>query len=269
MIPAKFEYIKASSVKEALSLLDTHGDEAQLIAGGHSLLPAMKLRLNQPGTVIDIGKIPGLDSITEEGDDIVIGTNCTHQQIATSGIIDEKLNVLAQTAKTIGDLQVRNKGTIGGSLAHADPAADYPAVILAAAAKIVVEGSEGSRTIDASDFFQGIFSTALEPNEMITEVRIPKAENGVYMKFSQPASRFAVVGCAAIKNGDRVSVGITGVADSPYRASGVESAYNGDAHAAAEHAVDGVEVMGDHFASSEYRTHLAKVFTERALNALE
>jgi carbon-monoxide dehydrogenase medium subunit len=268
MIPAKFEYIKASSVSEALSLLDKHGDDAQLIAGGHSLVPAMKLRLNQPEMVIDIGRIPGLDTISEEGDDIVIGANCTHQQIATSSLIKEKLNVLAQTAGSIGDLQVRNKGTIGGSLAHADPAADYPAVILAAEAKIIVEGSSGKRTIDGADFFQGIFSTALASNEIITAVYIPKAGNGVYLKFSQPASRFAVVGCAAIKNGNGVSVGLTGVADTAYRASAVESAYNGDAKAAAAHAVDGVEVMGDNFASSEYRSHLAKVFTERALNAL-
>ena len=268
MIPAKFEYIKASSVNEALDLLDKHGDDAKLVSGGHSLIPAIKLRLNQPGVVIDIGKIPGLDKIAEEGDDIVIGANCTHHQIATSQIIDEKLNVLAQTAKTIGDLQVRNKGTIGGSLAHADPAADYPAVILATEAKIIIEGSDGKRTIKASDFFQGIYSTALGDNEMITEVHIPKVSNGVYLKFHQPASRFAVVGCAAIKKGSGVSVGLTGVAECAYRASAVESAYNGDAKTAAGHAVDGVEVMGDNFASSEYRAHLAKVFTERALNAL-
>ena len=267
MIPAKFEYIKASSVSEALSLLDQHED-AQLISGGHSLLPAMKLRLNQPGTLIDIGKIPGLDTITEAGDDIVIGANCTHHQIATSNIVNDKVNVLSQTAKSIGDLQVRNKGTIGGSLAHADPASDYPAVILATDAKIVVEGSNGSRTIDATEFFQGIYATALEDKEIITEIRVPKASNGVYLKFPQPASRFAVVGCAVIKNDDGVRVGITGVADCAYRASAVESAYNGDAKSAAEHAVEGVDVMGDNFASSEYRAHLAKVFTERALNAL-
>lgn len=269
MIPAKFEYIKVSSVSEALGLLDKHGDDAQLISGGHSLVPAMKLRLNQPGLVVDIGKIPGLDSITEDGDAIVIGGNCTHYQIATSKLINESLSVVAQTAKTIGDIQVRNKGTIGGSLAHADPAADYPAVILATKAKIEVEGSGGKRTIDAADFFKGIFETAVKGNEMITAVRIPKANNGVYLKFSQPASRFAVVGCAAVKNGSGVSIGLTGVADCAYRASAVEGAYNGDAKAAASHAVDGVEVMGDNFASSEYRAHLAKLYTEKVLNALD
>lgn len=269
MIPAKFEYKKVSSVSEALGLLDKYGEDAQLIAGGHSLVPAMKLRLNQPEVVVDIGSIPGLDSITEDGDDIVIGGNCTHHQISTSKIISEKINVVAQTAKSIGDLQVRNKGTIGGSLAHADPAADYPAVILATEAKIEVEGSSGKRTINASDFFEGIYSTALKDNELIVSVRVPKASNGVYLKFSQPASRFAVVGCAAVKNGTGVSIGLTGVADCAYRASSVESAFNGDSKAAAQHAVDGVDVMGDNFASSEYRAHLAKVFTERALNALD
>ena len=268
MIPAKFEYIKASSVSVALALLDKHGDDAQLIAGGHSLVPAMKLRLNQPSVIVDIGKISELKSISEDGDNIVIGAACTHQEIASSPLVVEQLNVLSQTAKSIGDLQVRNMGTIGGSLAHADPAADYPAVILATEAKIIVEGSGGKRTIDAADFFQGIFATALEGNEMITAVQIPKAGNGVYLKFSQPASRFAVVGCAAIKNGNGVSVGLTGVADVAYRASAVEQAYNGDAKGAAEHAVDGVDVMGDNFASTEYRSHLAKVFTERALTAL-
>ena len=268
MLPSKFEYIKASSISEAIGLLDKHGDNAKLISGGHSLVPAMKLRLNQPDALIDIGKIPELMNITEDGDDVVIGANCTHHQIANSPVINEKLKVLAQTASSIGDLQVRNKGTIGGSLAHADPAADYPAAILATEASIVIEGSGGKRSVDASDFFQGIYATALEDNEMITEIRIPKASNGVYVKFPHPASRFAVVGCAAIKNGNGVRVGITGVADYAYRASAVENAYNGDAKAAAEHAVDNVEVMGDNFASSEYRSHLAKIFTEKALNAL-
>lgn len=268
MIPAKFEYIKASSVSEALGLLDKHGDGAKLLSGGHSLVPAMKLRLNQPNVVVDIGKIPELNNISEDGSNVVIGANCTHHQIATSTVVQDGVNVLAQTAKEIGDIQVRNKGTIGGSLAHADPAADYPAVILATGAKIEVEGSGGKRTIDAANFFTGIFETALEDNEIIIAVHVPKSSGGVYLKFSQPASRFAVVGCAAIKNGDGVSVGLTGVSDCAYRASAVESAYNGDAKAAAAHAVDGVEVMGDNFASSEYRAHLAKVFTEKALNAL-
>ncbi len=266
MIPAKFDYKKASSVSEAVSMLSESGIDAKVLAGGHSLLPAMKLRLNRPEVLIDIGSIPGLDSISEDGDEIVVGANCTHNQIATSEVINNDLNILAQTAGVIGDIQVRNRGTIGGSLAHADPAADYPATILATDAKIEVEGSNGTRSIAARDFFQGIFTTELADDEIITAVRFPKVSNGAYVKFSQSASRFAVVGCAAVKNGNGVKIGLTGVADTPYRATGVENAM-GDADAA-DHAVDGVEVMGDHFASAEYRAHLAKVFVGRALSAL-
>lgn len=268
MIPAKFDYIKANSIDEAVALLDKHGYDAKIIAGGHSLLPAMKLRLNRPEVVIDISKIEGLDSISEEGDEIVIGTNCTHQQIATSDLIKRELSILSDTAKMIGDIQVRNKGTIGGSLAHADPAADYPATILATETKIVVQGPDGERVIEASDFFEEIYTTVLEDNEIITALRIPKVSNGVYLKFFQSASRFAVVGCAAVKNGDGVKVGLTGVADAAYRANAVEKAYNGNASEAAAHAVDNVDVLGDNFASSEYRSHLAKVYVERALMAL-
>ncbi len=267
MIPAKFEYIKASSVDEATELLAQHGFEARLLAGGHSLLPAMKLRLDTPGVLIDISSIDELNSLSEEGDEIVVGANCTHAQIAASELVNSKLPVLAQTAAVIGDVQVRNRGTIGGSLAHADPAADYPATVLACEAQIVVAGKNGSRTIAATDFFQGMYSTALEEGEMITAVRFPKIATGNYQKFAQSASRFAVVGVATVKVDNGIRVGITGVADSPYRAMAVEQAYDGSS-AAAEHAVDGVEVMADHFADAEYRAHLAKVLTKRGLEAL-
>lgn len=266
MIPAKFDYKKASSVSEAIAMLSESGIDAKILAGGHSLLPAMKLRLSRPEVLIDIGSIPGLDLITEDGDEIVVGANCTHKKIASSEVINNNLNILSQTAGLIGDLQVRNRGTIGGSLAHADPAADYPATILATEAKIEVEGSNGTRSIAATDFFKGIFTTALADDEIITAIRFPKVSNGAYLKFVQPASRFAVVGCAAVKDSDGVKIGLTGVADTPYRATGVENAF-GDSNAA-EHAVDGVEVMSDHFASAEYRGHLAKVFVGRALSAL-
>jgi len=267
MIPAKFDYIKATSVDHAISLLSEHGYDAKILSGGHSLLPAMKLRLNRPGVLVDIGGIAGLNDISEEGDAIVIGGNCTHNQIATSGLINTHVNVLARTAEVIGDVQVRNRGTIGGSLAHADPASDYPATVLATDATITVKGSGGDRNIAATDFFQGIFTTALTDDEIITSVKFPKTANGVYVKFFQSASRFAVVGCAAVKNGNGLQVGITGVADTPYRASAVEAAYDGTSSAAA-HAVDGIDVMGDHFASEEYRAHLAKVFVGRALDQL-
>ncbi|NAS30441.1 xanthine dehydrogenase family protein subunit M [Flavobacteriaceae bacterium R38] len=266
MIPAKFDYIKASSVNEAIDLLDKHGFDAKILSGGHSLIPAMKLRLNQPEVVIDISAIPGMNTITEDGDEIVIGANCTHNEILKSDLINNELNILAQAAKTIGDIQVRNRGTIGGSLAHADPSADYPATVLACEATIVAEGKNGSRTIAAADFFQGIFTTALEDEEIITAIRFPKVANGNYQKFYQSASRFAVVGVAVVKNGDAVKVGVTGVADTPYRATAVENAYDGTS-SAASHAVDGVEVMSDHFADTEYRSHLAKVYVKKALEA--
>ncbi|MFP2994295.1 xanthine dehydrogenase family protein subunit M [Spongiivirga sp. MCCC 1A20706] len=266
MIPAKFDYIKASSISEAVGLLDKHGFDAKILSGGHSLLPAMKLRLNRPEILIDISAIPDMNSISEEGNEIVIGANCTHNAIANSLLVNDKLAILAETAKAIGDIQVRNKGTIGGSLAHADPASDYPATVLACDATVVVEGKNGSRSIAITDFFQGIYTTALEDDEIITSVRFPKVANGNYQKFFQSASRFAVVGVAVVKDGDKVKVGITGVADTPYRASAVENAYNGNSDAAS-HAVDNVEVMSDHFADVEYRSHLAKVMVKRALEA--
>ena len=267
MIPAQFEYIKANSVDHAVSLLAEHGYDAKILSGGHSLIPAIKLRLNRPAYLIDIGSIEGLNEIVEDGDAIVIGGNCTHGQIAASALVKGHVNVLTQTASVIGDIQVRNRGTIGGSLAHADPASDYPATVLATEAVITAQGPNGARQIAASDFFEGIFTTALEDDEIITSIRFPKTANGVYKKFFQSASRFAVVGCAAVKDGNAVRIGVTGVSDTPYRASAVESAYDGS-DSAKRHAIDGIDVMGDHFASEEYRGHLAKVFVGRALEAL-
>ncbi len=264
MIPAKFDYIKATSLGQAIELLAKHGFDAKVVAGGHSLIPAMKLRLNRPAVLIDIKGIEGLDGITEEGGHIVVGANCTHNQIASSELVNQHVGILATTARTIGDVQVRNKGTIGGSLAHADPAADYPATVLACEAIIEVLGSNGQRSIPAVDFFTGMFTTALEDDEIITAVRFPKVADGNYQKFYQSASRFAVVGVATVKNGSSVKVGITGVSDSPYRATAVEQAYDGTG-SAAEHAVDGVDVMSDHFANAEYRAHLAKVMVKKGL----
>lgn len=266
MIPAKFDYIKASSVSEAINLLDEHGFDAKILSGGHSLLPAMKLRLNRPEILIDISGISGMKTIEETGSEVIIGANCTHTQILRSQVVYKNVNILKQTAEAIGDVQVRNRGTIGGSLAHSDPSSDYPAVVLACDAKIEVEGKNGKRTIAATDFFEGIFTTTLKDDEIITAVRFPKVAHGSYHKFYQSASRFAVVGVAVVHDGNGVRVGVTGVADSPYRATEVEKAYNGNSDAA-EHAVDGVEVMSDHFADVEYRSHLAKVMVKKALEA--
>lgn len=280
MIPSNFEYQRASSVDEAISLLQESGGDARLLAGGHSLLPAMKLRLAAPEKLIDISKIAELNYINDEGGTIAIGAGATHYAIQSSDVVQSKAALFSKTAGSIGDIQVRNAGTIGGSIAHADPAADWPAAILASDAEIVVKGPGGQRTIAAADFFTGLFATALADGEIITEVRVP-ANSGAgssYMKFSQPASRFAIVGCAAIvtKNGNRaesVRVAFTGAADAAFRDTEVENALTGQSldaasiAAAAEKAAEGRDLLSDHFASEDYRRHLAKVFAKRALTA--
>ncbi|MCH2081282.1 MAG: xanthine dehydrogenase family protein subunit M [Saprospiraceae bacterium] len=280
MIPTGFTYHRASSLKEALDLLNTH-DDAKLLAGGHSLIPALKLRLNQPAHLIDISRLDDLKGIKEEGGTLVIGAGVTHGEIAHSDLVKEKVAMLAEAADLIGDVQVRNVGTIGGSLAHADPAADWPALMLAAEAEITVLGPNGSRSISAEDFFTGFYETALGEDEVLTSIRIPIPPAGTstsYQKFMQPASRFAIVGCAAMitrTNGtcDRVRVAFTGVADKAYRAKGIEDALTGKAYdtgnieAAVSSAAEGVDVMSDHFASEEYRSHLARVYARKALSA--
>lgn len=280
MIPSSFEYKKANSVDEAISLMN---DDTKILAGGHSLIPAMKLRLNQPGTLVDISKIATLQSISDEGDSVVIGAGATHGEIAASSLVQSACNMIAEGAAQIGDIQVRNKGTIGGSLAHADPAADWPALVIAADAIIVLQGSGGSRDVAAADFFTGFYETALQDGELITAVKIPKLTAGsssTYVKFSQPASRFAIVGCAIVKNLDsdgevgNIKVAITGVSEKAYRDHGVEDELMGKAltsdviDAASSKAADRVDVMSDHYASEEYRKHLAKVYVKKALQNL-
>ncbi len=277
MIPANFDYHKAASVDEAIELLKKHGDDATLLAGGHSLLPAMKLRLSAPGKLIDIGSISELSYVREEGGGIAIGAASTHAMIEHSAVVQSNCPLLAENAGHIGDIQVRNRGTIGGSLAHADPASDYPAALLAANAEIVVAGPGGTRSIDAGDFFQGLYETALGENELITEVRVPKSSGGsAYMKFAQPASRFAIVGCAVSLTRDGgncgdIRVAFNGVSSAAYRATGVEDALRGQAldeatiAAACAHAADGADLMDDHYASASYRAHLATVFAKRAI----
>jgi len=275
MIPASFEYEAPRELAEALALLAKR-DDTKLLAGGHSLLPAMKLRLAQPGMIVDLSRISGLSYILESGDRLRIGAMTTHAEVAASGLLLAHCPLLAHCAAHIGDVQVRNRGTIGGSLAHADPAADYPAAILALEAEIVAMSQEGERVLSALDFFTGLFTTALRPNEIITEIRVP-AINGsasAYKKFAHPASGFAVVGVAVlVRTGDKeiesASVGITGVAASAYRARAVETALKGQPLStiatAAQHAADGVDALGDIYASSDYRKHIACVYTRRAL----
>ncbi len=282
MIPAQFDYVIASTLDEAVKLLAEHPDDAKLLAGGHSLIPAMKLRLAMPQLLIDIGRIKDLAYIREEDGQILIGAMTTHHQLEASTRLAEICPLLPATASQIGDVQVRNKGTIGGSLAHADPAADWPAAMIALKAELVAVGAGGERTISADDFFVDMLTTALEPGEILREIRISASQNGAgqaYLKVPQPASGFAVVGVAVNLTLDQTgacesaSISITGVASKAYRASAVESALTGKAlddktvAEAAGHAADGVDINGDLFASSDYRRHLAQVYTRRAIKA--
>ena len=279
MIPASFDYIAAKSLDEAISLLAQHKDDAKILAGGHSLLPAMKLRLMQPKVLIDLGRIKDLSYIKEEGGQLRIGAMTTHFQVETSDLLRRTCPLLPETATHLGDMQVRNKGTIGGSLVHSDPAADWPAAILALDAELIARGAKGDRTIKAADFFVEMLTTALEPGEVLREIRIPAAQGKpaqAYLKVRHPASGFAVVGVAvnlAIDGGkcQSAAVGITGVSPKAYRAAKVESALKGNAldaktlAAASAHAADGVDVNSDLYASAEYRKQLAAVYTRRAL----
>ena len=275
-----FNYHRAASVDDAVALLGQHEDAA-LLAGGHSLIPSLKLRLAAPGALVDIGHLEELNYIRQQGSGVAIGAATTHDSVATSSVVAGQAPLLAQAAAVIGDPQVRNMGTIGGSLAHADPAADYPAAILASGAHVVARGPDGERVIEAGNFFLDLFLTALQPGEIITEIRIPAQPAGAgacYVKFPHPASRFAVVGCAAVVAGSggvctEARVAFTGVANAAFRDGGVEAALAGQPlngasiDAAAAAAASGVEPLSDSFAGADYRRHLARVFAGRALRA--
>lgn len=281
MIPSSFTYKKASSISDALAMLKEHGDEATLLAGGHSLIPALKLRLNEYGYLIDISKIKELKSIEDKSDHIEIGAGVTHGEIVDSSLLQSKVPFFSEAADLIGDVQVRNMGTIGGSIAHADPAADWPALLLAADATINIHNGASSRSVAASDFFHGLFSTAVEEGELITSISVPAPSNAKtkYIKFMQPASRFAIVGCAVCleMSGNTISkarVAYSGVSATPFRDGAVEEALEGKSldaatiEAAGAAAAEDVSVMSDHFASENYRKQMAKVYTKRALKAL-
>lgn len=276
MIPAAFDYTKPTTIEEAIAALSE--GNGKLIAGGYSLVPAMRMRLSQPEKLIDISGIPSLKGIREEKGEIIINAGTTHYEIMRSDIIKRHLPFFTEAAGIIGDVQVRNRGTIGGSLANADPAADWPAPVLAAEAIIDVKGSGGDRSIPATEFFMGLFTTGLQPDEIITAIRLPVPEDGsksAYFSFEQPASRFAIVGCAVMRKANgKVNIAFTGVADTPFRDREAEQALAGkdfDAasiDAAVNAAVNGVNVLGDHFASEEYRKHLVKVYLRKALQAV-
>ncbi len=280
MIPSAFEYHRPASLAEATQLLATY-DEAKILAGGHSLLPMMKLRLATPSVVIDIGRLDELRGIQEVGGAIVIGANATHFDCETSALLQQRCPLLAETAAAIGDVQVRNAGTIGGSVAHADPAADWPAAILAVNAEIILAKTGGTRTVRTADFFVDLLMTAMEADEILTQIRVvpnPPRTGSAYLKVPQPASGFALAGVAAqvtLGNGntiEQIAVGVTGVDNTAYRANATEAVLRGQAATeaaisqAAAQATDGAEdVQEDIHASAEYRLHLARVYTKRAL----
>ena len=282
MIPTEFDYKAPATLDEAVALLASDLDGAKVLAGGHSLIPAMKLRLAQPQLLVDIARIKSLAYIREEGDNILIGATTTHYQLESSDLLKTICPLLTDCARSIGDVQVRNKGTIGGSIAHSDPAGDWPAAVLALDAELVLVGTNGERTEKAEDFFVDLLTTSLLPGEILREIRIKKPSGRfghAYQKVPHPASGFAVVGVAVnlVLNDDgsykSAGIGVTGVGVKAYRANAVETALVGTnlddntLAAAVEHVCDGIDPNADLYASGDYRCHLAKVHTRRAIQA--
>jgi len=282
MFAPSFDYYRAGAVREALALMQQHPG-AKFLAGGHSLIPLLKLRLTAPTALIDIGRIPELKGIASSGGTIRIGALTTHAELATSPVLTAECPMLCDAAGHIGDAQVRNCGTIGGNVAHADPASDLPTVLVALDARFVVASSKGERTVSASEFFQGMMTTALDASEILTAIEVPSKKTGqgmAYIKFSHPASRYAVIGAAAVvtmKGGscEAAQVAIGGLVPVPARLRDVEAAVKGarpsqdvTAKAAAEATKQlGGDILGDVFASAEYRKAIAPVYVKRALAA--
>jgi len=274
MIPVPFDYVRAASADAALSALAEHGDEAKLMAGGHSLLPMMKLRLAYPSVIVDIGRLSDLSYINDAGDHLAIGALTRHRDVETSELVNEHAPLLAKATSHVGDPQVRHRGTIGGSLAHADAAADHPSALLALDGSVVVATASGSeRVIPAGELFVGFLESSLDPTEMITEVRIPK-HTGLgwnFQKFNRRAQDWAIVGVSAQRtgDGDETRIALVNMHPTPVRAGAVEAALAGGAGAAeaAAGAAEGMEPSSDLNATVEYRSHLARVLTRRALEA--
>ena len=274
MIPAPFEYERAESVGHVFELLGRFGDDAKLLAGGQSLLPLMKLRLAQPSALIDIGRLADLAYVRDEGHHVAIGALTRHEDAHFDEVLKRSCPIIAKAAGEVGDPQVRHLGTIGGSIAHADPASDLPTVLVTLDATFVVRGLDGERSVTASDFFKGTFETELRAGEILTEIRVPKLDGAgwSYQKFHPRAQDWAIVGVAAVvqrSNGGvgRAAVGLTNMGETPLRASGVEQALasGADAAAAAQEATQNTNPVNDPFASAEYRMEMAKVLTRRAL----
>lgn len=273
MIPARFDYEVADSPEHALELLGSRED-AKLIAGGHSLVPAMKLRVARPALLVDIGRLDGLAGVRDAGEQIAIGALTRHAALARDPLLQEHCPVVSHAASLVGDPQVRHRGTIGGSLAHGDPASDLPAVVLALGAELVVRGKGGERVVPAADFFRGVFETAVGPGELLTEIRVPKLAGAgwSYLKFRRRAADWATVGVVAVLGRDNGSVKSAAVAlvnmgGTPLRAAGTEAALVGGSSVAdaAASIADGTQPPGDPGASSEFRAHLARVVGRRAI----
>jgi len=278
MKPAAFEYVVANSIEQAVAVLAQAGGDAKILAGGQSLVPMLNFRLLRPAILVDINRIPDLAFIEDVGDAVKIGALTRHHQLETSPVIAKHFPILSYAMTHVAHLAIRNRGTIGGSLAHADPAADWPAMVLAADANIEVQGANGRRLIKATDFFTGLFSTSLQENEIITAIRIPVPPDGThstYQKFSQPASRFALAGCAVMRfpNG-KTNIAFTGVSENAFRDADAENVASGKTlgsdtiAAAVDAALQDVTILSDHYASEDYRRHLAKVYLKKALMAV-
>ncbi len=277
MIPEEFEYKRAATLDEAIALLKQSGGEGKFLAGGHSLIPLMKLRLSEPGVLIDISRIPQLQGISEKDGKIQVGAATSHSDVVNSDLIRRLCPVVSECAKEIGDPQVRNRGTMGGSLAHSDPSADYPAVMVALDAEIHLKGPGGWRAVKANDFFQGMFTVDMAEDEIIAAVQFAPAKNAAYAKLHQRASHYAIVGVAAVLEMDgrtckSARIGLTGASTHAQRLPGVEAALAGkeltqaNIDAAAAVAADGLEdVNSDIHASEAYRKAMVKVFTRRAI----
>jgi len=271
MIPASFSYVRAESADDAVALLGEYGDEAKLIAGGHSLLPLMKLRLATPSVLIDVARVSDLAYVRDGGDHLAIGGLTRHHDVETDPLVRDAVPLLGHAAGQVGDPQVRHRGTLGGSLAHGDPASDLPAVVLALGGTIVARGAQGERSIAADDFFVDFLETALAPDEVITEVRVPKTGGAgwAFEKFNRRAQDWAIVGVAAV-GGDHPGVALVNMGSKPLRAATVEEALRAGASPedAAAHAADGTDPTADLNASVEYRQHLARVLVRRALTTV-
>ena len=287
MIPPKFEYLAPASLSEAAEFLASHPGDAKLLAGGQSLIPVLKLRLASPAFLVDLGRIGGLNYIREEPGagakpgTIAIGAMTTYAEIKQSALLRQKCPLLSHTVAVVADVQVRNRGTLGGSLAHADPSADMPAAVLALGGELKAVGPKGERWIKVADYFKGMFATALTPEEILTEIRVPvlTGQGSAYLKAARRATDFALVGVAVrMRVGkdercEEISIGVTGVTDRAYRPVGVERALQGKRlepktiEEAASTVVQGVDVMGNIHGSAEYRAHVARVYVARAIAA--